>query len=82
MTASADDVGGLIGFNSGPLKKSYAKPGTVSGANRVGGLVGRNQGTIETSYAVKSVSGTTYVGGLVGQSASNSSASGIQAQAR
>ena len=67
-----DNAGGLIGLNSGTLKKSYATKGTVTGQKWVGGLVGYNPGSVETSYALKDVSGTTYVGGLLGQTGSNS----------
>lgn len=73
VTANGGDyAGGLIGLNSGTLKKSYATTGTVTGQKWVGGLVGYNPGSVETSYAIKDVSGTTYVGGLLGQTGSSS----------
>ena len=62
-----NDVGGLVGENSGAITASYAT-GSVSGRdNHVGGLVGENGGAITASYATGSVSGgNSSVGGLVG----------------
>jgi hypothetical protein len=64
-------VGGLVGYNSGPITNSYAT-GKVTGAgNKVGGLVGYNykysaSNDITNSYATGEVSGLNEVGGLVG----------------
>ena len=59
-------VGGLVGFNDGPITNSYSS-GSVSGSCGVGGLVGyKRQGTITNSYSSGSVSGSWNVGGLVG----------------
>jgi len=63
-------VGGLAGFNSGHIARSYST-GTVSGRGYewggIGGLVGENsRGSIVASYSSGSVSGTGSVGGLVG----------------
>ncbi|MGA2191738.1 MAG: GLUG motif-containing protein [Steroidobacteraceae bacterium] len=64
-----ENVGGLVGYNSGgAISNSYAT-GSVSGANSsgfVGGLVGYNSGPITNSYATSTVSGGVDVGGLVG----------------
>jgi hypothetical protein len=63
-----DNVGGLVGWNTGTVKSSYAT-GNVTGYRlNVGGLVGKNDGgTIENSYATGKVTGTNNnVGGLVG----------------
>jgi hypothetical protein len=77
-------VGGLVGFNAGTLRNSYAT-GSVSGASggtSVGGLAGQNiGGTITKSYATASVNGSVDVGGLLGFNAgmgtvSNSYATG------
>nr|WP_314624151.1 YDG domain-containing protein [uncultured Noviherbaspirillum sp.] len=58
-------AGGLAGYSSGTIRRSYASGSTS--ANRVaGGLVGENAGIIEDSYAQGSVSGNSYVGGLAG----------------
>lgn len=63
-------VGGLVGYNDGTIKNSYAL-GNVSSDNFIGGLVGNNQGAIETSFAAGTVTGTRYyIGGLVGYNAS------------
>jgi uncharacterized repeat protein (TIGR02543 family) len=63
-------VGGVVGWNEGTVKNSYAI-GKVSGAGiMVGGLVGGNggTGTVEYCYATCNVSGKGEfgVGGLVG----------------
>lgn len=60
------DVGGLVGYNDGNVKQSYAT-GSVSGDQYVGGLVRNNEYTVVQSYATGSVSGSSNVGGLAGQ---------------
>jgi filamentous hemagglutinin family protein len=72
VSGTANDVGGLVGLNSGTVSGSYGT-GSVSGASYVGGLVGYNVSNsgsspaISTSHATGVVSGTgNYVGGLVG----------------
>ncbi len=72
-------VGGLVGFNEGPISNSYVE-GVVtseplrysSGAgygSYVGGLVGYNYGgSITDSSSSANLSGDTYVGGLAGSS--------------
>ncbi|WP_407492452.1 GLUG motif-containing protein [Pseudooceanicola sp. MF1-13] len=62
-------VGGLVGYNLGPVAGSYAT-GNVTGAeNGTGGLVGSNGalGEITDSYATGNVSGNGLVGGLSGR---------------
>ena len=61
----AEDVGALVGQNSGTVTSSYAT-GSAEG-DYVGGLVGTNwvSGVIVASYAQVSVTGG-YAGGLVG----------------
>ena len=64
--SSTDDVGGLVGTNSGLILGSYVT-GTVSGTGAaVGGLVGENLGSVVASYAAVEVTGGDDVGGLVG----------------
>ena len=70
--ASANQMGGLVGENEGPITASYAT-GRVTGgagATQVGGLVGWNNLTsITASYATGRVTGGTganSLGGLVG----------------
>ena len=71
VTGAADLVGGLVGWNNGPIIDSHAT-GNVNGVNWVGGLVGSNFGSggvnrISGSTAGGGVTGTgTPVGGLVG----------------
>ena len=76
----SNNVGGLAGFNTGPISNSSVS-GTVSGNENVGGLMGynSNHGTVTCSYATGTVIGIYYVGGLVGRNngaASNSYATG------
>ncbi len=66
-----NDVGILVGENSGLVENCYTK-GSVSGQTRVGGLAGRfwesasGVSTIRNSYSEATVNGTGFVGGLVG----------------
>ena len=63
-------VGGLVGYNGGPISNVYAT-GAVSGNDQVGGLVGHNDsGIISNAYATGAVSGGSNVGGLVGYNGS------------
>ena len=69
VTATEDQVGGLVGAQNGNITNSYAT-GNVSGANDVGGLVGSwngGNGSIATSYATGTVGGANRVGGLIGR---------------
>ncbi|MHC4120628.1 MAG: GLUG motif-containing protein, partial [Planctomycetota bacterium] len=69
-----DDVGGLVGRNSGRIFKSYSS-GDVSGDAFVGGLVGLlTDGTVTTSYSKADVSGNRNVGGLVGKTSDEAAA--------
>ena len=69
VSAKRNDVGGLVGYNSGPIASSYAT-GSVLGHQFVGGLVGLNSSAIDRSYATGSVSSDhSFVGGLVGDNA-------------
>ena len=87
VTGTSDNVGGLVGWNNGPISDSAARNPSVSGASWVGGLVGVNKDAqadgsnpITRSSATASVTGTGInVGGLVGQGdgpISDSSATG------
>ena len=62
-----DNVGGLIGYNSGTITKCYLT-GSINGVNQTGGLVGENlSGTVTDCYSTASVNSTGLnVGGLVG----------------
>ena len=62
-----NNVGSLVGLNSGDISGSYATGSVAGSAQRVGGLVGLNlEGTVLGSYATGAVTGNSYVGGLVG----------------
>ncbi len=70
VIGSRDNLGGLVGYNSGPITNCYAT-GTVSRsgpASFVGGLVGYNSGPITHCYATGDVNGSIVVGGLIGES--------------
>ena len=74
-------VGGLVGYNEGPISDSDARGSLVRGYSSVGGLVGENKGPgpISDSHASGSVQGLSESGGLVGLnrgSITDSSASG------
>ena len=64
--SGAEDVGGLVGYNSGTVKNCYST-GSISGAIGVGGLVGYNSGTVQSCYTTGNVTGDhMFAGGLVG----------------
>ena len=63
--SGADDVGGLVGHNSGNVANCYSS-GSVSGRGFIGGLIGRNSADLANCYSSGSVSGDSSVGGLVG----------------
>ena len=73
VTASGDNIGGLVGLNNelGRITNTYAE-GTVMGASQVGGLVGSHHGMIMNSYAtIGGVSGSgSHLGGLIGMASS------------
>jgi hypothetical protein len=61
-------VGGLVGWNAGPVTNSYSSS-NVTGGDYVGGLVGYNWGVdVSNSYFTGNVTGCCVVGGLVGYS--------------
>ena len=74
VTGTGNWVGGLVGWNNGPISDSHATGTRVSGSGQVGGLVGTNENqtangfnTISRSTASAAVTGTgNWVGGLVG----------------
>jgi len=67
VSATGNNIGGLVGRNSGSgiVSNCYAT-GSVNGFNEVGGLAGRNENIIEKSYSIGEVTGNEFVGGLVG----------------
>ena len=65
-----NDIGGLVGYNSGEILGSYAIS-TVTGEREVGGLVGENFGFVTNSYTTGYVTGDTNVGGLIGYNEGN-----------
>jgi hypothetical protein len=74
VNATANNAGGLVGYNDGgDINNSYAT-GTVEGDDNIGGLVGgsANSPKIVNSYATGNVKGDDYIGGLVGRLTINS----------
>ncbi len=67
-TPSEDEIGGLIGANSGLVNTCYALV-DVSGTGAIGGLIGQNSlGLVYFSFSAGQVRGTGWPGGLVGRS--------------
>jgi filamentous hemagglutinin family protein len=68
VIGSNNNVGGLVGDNSGSISSVYATVNATGDSNnRVGGLVGNNTGMITNAYATGKVSSdNNSVGGLVG----------------
>ena len=67
-------VGGVVGWNEGAIRASYAR-GRVRGSGElVGGLVGLNLGVIAASYTGVDVTGDSNVGGLAGMNSGQISA--------
>ena len=65
------NVGGLIGNNSGEISQCWTQAG-VNGYKFAGGLIGKNESQISESFAYGNVSGDSYVGGFIGENLSNS----------
>ncbi|KQQ33271.1 hypothetical protein ASF61_09235 [Duganella sp. Leaf126] len=76
-----NNVGALVGTNSGGTLSNVSSSMAVSGASNVGGLVGFNSGTLGNASASGSVTGlasgvgTSAIGGLVGNNDSAGSIS-------
>ncbi len=69
VVSGGNNVGGLIGLNTGRMIKCWST-GSVSGDVYVGGLTGlTDDGTVIMSYSRANVSGNKSVGGLVGKTA-------------
>ena len=66
VQAAYNNVGGLLGWNSGTVTQCLSES-SVSGAANVGGLIGYSNGIINNGFATGNVEGTNqYVGGLLG----------------
>jgi hypothetical protein len=62
-----DNVGRLVGENSGFTVNNSSATGNVKGKNAVGGLIGWNcYGTVSNSYSAGTINGGDFVGGLIG----------------
>jgi filamentous hemagglutinin family protein len=67
VSATGDDVGGLVGRNYGTINSSHATGSVAGTSDNVGGLAGWNSGSISDAYATASVSAAGFnAGGLVG----------------
>lgn len=77
-----DNVGGLIGTNSGDLVAAY-NTGAVTGQTNVGGIVGVNSGTIDQAFNkvmtanTGAISGTSSVGAIAGLNQEQGSISNV-----
>ncbi len=72
VSASANYVGGLVGYNCGTVSKCYTTGTVTTSASWSGGLIGYSTGTsavVSLSYSSTSVSGNYYVGGFIGSNA-------------
>ena len=54
VPGSGTQVGGLVGWNQGPVGASFAT-GNVTGAGQAGGLIGQNEAEIVATYATGNV---------------------------
>jgi hypothetical protein len=64
--AGVQDVGALVGRNSGQVR-ICSVTGTIEGTRNIGGLVGYNEGRVETCTVGVQVSGQTSAGALAGR---------------
>ncbi|MEO8387388.1 YDG domain-containing protein [Polaromonas sp.] len=79
VTATGNQVGGLIGTMNGSVLADAMASGDVTGSTAVGGLAGTSIAVITNSQALGDVSGVNFVGGLLGANSgivADSSASG------
>jgi len=67
-------AGGLIGKNSGTVKRCHSTMNITSSHSFLGGLIGANRGTVENCYSAGKIKGTNYgrVGGFVGDNENGS----------
>ena len=67
VSTSANNVGGIVGYNKGKVSNSFFN-GKVEGYRNVGGIVGFNAGDVSTSYTSgQVVSNHYFVGGIIGK---------------
>jgi len=68
IDGNADEIGGLVGKNSGKIEWCYTECEWVNGVNKsdIGGIAGSNYGTIMECYSNSSVDGSHTIGGIVG----------------
>lgn len=66
VSASGNNVGGLIGEGEPVVQKCFAKGNVFTEGNNVGGLVGTSS-SLTDCFAFGVVTGNNYVGGLVGR---------------
>ncbi|MCK4752069.1 MAG: hypothetical protein KAS75_01390, partial [Planctomycetes bacterium] len=72
VTATGDNVGGLVGYNNSSITDCYAT-GAVSGSSYLGGLIGTGgNGDIINCYATGAINGSSYLGGLCGYNGNGS----------
>lgn len=68
IISGSEDVGGLVGVNTGGTIINCHVTGKITGENFVGGFVGKNlRGTIRDCHVTGAVKGNITTGGLVGE---------------
>lgn len=84
IVSGRDNVGGILGENSGKNVSNVANASNVTGeagngaaSNFVGGLVGDNKGSITNGRNNGEITGNRYVGGLVGENGKDSTLSNL-----
>ncbi len=65
MGLEAQNVGGIVGYNSGLISDCFTL-GTVKKSLNAGGIAGYNTGSIQNSYCGAALSATDYMGGIAG----------------
>ncbi|MHC4244133.1 MAG: GLUG motif-containing protein [Planctomycetota bacterium] len=67
IVTGSNNIGGLIGLNSGRVSRCWSS-GNVSGLAYIGGLTGlTDDGTVKQCYSRANVTGNTNAGGLMGK---------------
>lgn len=84
IVSGRDNVGGILGKNSGTNVSNVANASNVTGeagngetSDFVGGLVGDNEGNIDNGRNNGEITGNRYVGGLVGENGKDSTLSNL-----
>jgi len=66
VSGISDNIGGLVGHNSGTVWNCHSTGEVAGGLYNTGGLVGGGGGIISNCYSTGAVTGGQFLGGLVG----------------